>query len=297
MAIKFFQMAFAGQASVSPQRGCLVCTDTLSAVTAAGYLSNSPSSPENQQIHSGDFIFVVYNNGSGGVASALFVATISNGVITLASPANEGVPSYVENITPGTSAPSKALVLDSSSKIDGVLQSDIEAAGTFAHGVVAGTTTNGGMLTLSAGGNLNSVPFVEYSNAAAFVSGITASVAELNLTHLQVASISTVSTTPATGSCGVQFQLLNAAAGNIAVVTPFTMYVCTSAGNLTTAVSSIAALTNGQLHQVVTGQVIFGTTNASGQIGITLTASTGTYYVAFVLPNGQYAISSAIVCN
>jgi hypothetical protein len=113
----------------------------------------------------------------------------------------------------------------------------------------------------------------------------------------RITGVTTVSTTPATGSCAAQFQITSS--GNaIAGICPVNMYLSTSAGALAaSAASSIVALTNGVLHQVTTGLIVFGTTSTTGQVGITLTATTGTYYVTFVLPTGQLIVSSALVCN
>ena len=39
------------------------------------------------------------------------------------------------------------------------------------------------------------------------------------------------------------------------------------------------------------------TTTAAGLLGITITASAGSYYVAFILPNGKIAVSSVCTIN
>lgn len=116
-------------------------------------------------------------------------------------------------------------------------------------------------------------------------------------TSPRITGVTTVSTTPATGSCAAQFQLTTS--GNaVSGVCPVNMYLSTNAGILAaSAASSIVALTNGVLQQVTTGLIVFGTTSASGQVGITLTATAGTYYVTFVLPTGQLIVSGALVCN
>jgi len=261
MALKSIQMEFAGQAGVSPRLGRMVTTDNLAAITTAGYLNNN-SNATGINFSASDFIFVNYDaplNGTGGSTGMFTFSIDSQGIITLVVPTSD-VPAFVQGVTPGTSAASKALSLDGSSNLNGVAIANITASGTY--------------------------------NAA-----LTATAAEANLNHLQTASVTTVSTTPASGSCAAQFQFKNAAAGNIAAVTPFLMYVSDVSGDLSTAVSGITALTNGVLVQLVTGRNIMGTTNATGQIGITLSGSAGTYYVTFLLPNGKTAISSALVVN
>ena len=263
MALRSVQMDFAGQIGVNPRLGRMVTTDSLETITTAGYLNNQNAGTQfGTNFLNTDILFVAYdyNDKTGTATTGWFsVSVASNGQVTL-SVSDTDTPEYVQDITPGTSAASKAIVLNSSSEIDGVLFSNIEAAGTF-------------------------------------ISSVTAAPAEVNLTHLQPASVTTSSTTPASGTCAAQFQLKTAMATNIAAVTPIWLYISTSAGSLTTAASGIAALTNGALTEVVSGAICLCTTNASGQLGITLTASSGTYYVSFVLPDGKVAISSALVVD
>lgn len=247
MAIKYIKMEFAGQPNdLQPRRGIMVTTDSLATITTAGYLNNNPSTA-GTNFFANDFIFVNYNAPFAsqiGGSTGLFTVGITAGVITL-SLANE--PSYVQGITPGTSAPSKAIVLDSNSSIDSVPWSQIETAA--------------------------------------------------NLTTAQVASVTTTSTTPATGTCAAQFRLNVFGGAAIAYIAPIMFYVSTSAGAISTAATSVAALTNGQVASLITGQVMIGTSTTGGLLGITLTASAGTYYVTFLLPNGEKSISSALVVN
>ena len=129
--------------------------------------------------------------------------------------------------------------------------------------------------------------------------GVTATTAEINLSD-GVANSFTTTATPATGSCGVQF-VFRQANGTTSITTPFSGfgYVCSAADGLTTkAVTSIAALTNGRVLNVPTVTSLFNfTTTAAGLLGITITASAGSYYVAFILPNGKIAVSSVCTIN
>lgn len=115
-----------------------------------------------------------------------------------------------------------------------------------------------------------------------------------------VANVSTVSTTPAAGSCAAQFQLVQPLPQslNVSKISYVKFYLSDVNGNLaSSAATSIVENTNGVLHQVVTGLIVEGTTNATGQVGITLTASAGTYYVTFLLPGGNLITSGALVVN
>ena len=129
--------------------------------------------------------------------------------------------------------------------------------------------------------------------------GVTTTTAELNLLD-GVANSFTTTATPATGSVGVQF-VFRQANGTTSITTPFSGfgYICTAADGLTTkAVTSIAALTNGRVLNIPTVTSLFHfTTTAAGLLGITITASAGSYYVAFILPNGKIAVSSVCTIN
>ena len=129
--------------------------------------------------------------------------------------------------------------------------------------------------------------------------GVTATTAEINLND-GVANSFTTTATPGTGSCGVQF-VFKQADGATSITTPFSGfgYICTTDDGLTTkAVTSIAALTNGRVLNIPTVTSLFHfTTTAAGLLGITITASAGSYYVAFILPNGKIAVSSVCTIN
>lgn len=248
MAVTFIQMDFAGQSSVLPRRGVMVTTDSLETITTAGYLNQRQNSLGNNFFPS-DFIFVNYDAPNGntiGGSVGLFTLNFVNGVITMVIPETD-VPAFVQDVTPGTSAPDKALSLDNNSLIDGTAWSQIK-------------------------------------NAAL-------------ATTLQITSVTTVSTTPASGSCAAQFQLKTFGGANIAYIAPISFYVSDASGNIASAVSSVATLTNGVTVEVVNGQIMLGTSTAAGLLGITLTGTAATYHVTFVLPNGTKVISSALVVN
>jgi len=116
-------------------------------------------------------------------------------------------------------------------------------------------------------------------------------------------TVTTASTTPASGSCAAQFVVKDA--DGVAVTVPVSLeaYLTASATGLThdAAGTSIAVLTNGALTvedaTALVGPFFRITTTAAGLIGLTLTSGAGTYYIAFILPNGKLAMSSAIVVN
>lgn len=129
--------------------------------------------------------------------------------------------------------------------------------------------------------------------------GVTATTAEINLSD-GVANSFTTTATPATGSVGVQF-VFKQADGTASITTPLSGfgYICTANDGLTTkSVTSVAALTNGRVLNIPTVTSLFHfTTTAAGLLGITITASAGSYYVAFILPNGKIAVSSVCTIN
>ena len=75
------------------------------------------------------------------------------------------------------------------------------------------------------------------------------------------------------------------------------MYASNSTGLATGAVTSCAVLTNGMVIPLSATLAWQVTTSAAGLLGVTLTASAGTYYLAMRLPNGKLLVSDAIVVN
>lgn len=125
-------------------------------------------------------------------------------------------------------------------------------------------------------------------------SGMTA--AELS-TLDKVANSFTTATTPASGTCAVQLVFKDADGATLAQIFSGIGYISTVAGVPSTAVTSVATLTNGTVHTLITGKVFHFATSAAGLLGITVTAGAGTYYISFQLPNGKVVTSSAIVVN
>lgn len=142
------------------------------------------------------------------------------------------------------------------------------------------------------------------------ISGLTASAAELNildnatvvvaeinsLTN-QPASLTTVSTTPASGTCAVQLALKDSAGAALNHAVSGIGYSSTVDGLDVAAVTSFATLTNGIIDPVTTTKVFHFITSATGTLGCTVTAGAGTYYLTLQLPNGKLVTSSAIVVN
>jgi len=115
---------------------------------------------------------------------------------------------------------------------------------------------------------------------------------------LGVAASFTTATTPASGSCAVQFVFKDAAGATIATPISGLCYQSTIDGlTQSVGITGIAVLTNGSYTSLVAGKIGIFTTTAAGLLGLTLTASAGTYYVTFVMPSGALLISSAIVSN
>lgn len=110
------------------------------------------------------------------------------------------------------------------------------------------------------------------------------------------ASVSMTST-PASGTCACQFTFKNAA--GVAIASPFAsqLYFSNSTGLAIAAVTSAAVLTNGALVELKVGNVDLFVTTAAGLLGVTVTASTGSYFISFVLPNGAIVTTPAIVVN
>jgi hypothetical protein len=107
----------------------------------------------------------------------------------------------------------------------------------------------------------------------------------------------TTTMTPATGTCACQFVFKDALGVQLIVPVAGILYLSGSDGLSITSSTSIAVLTNGALLQLVTGKAALFVTTATGLLGITLTMTSGTYYISFVLPNGTIITSSALVVN
>lgn len=172
-------------------------------------------------------------------------------------------------------------------------------------GSTAGTAVASKAAVLGANKNLDTLVIADggLKLGAGAGTAVTATAAELNKLDAAPFTVTTVSTTPASGSCAVQFAFKDAAGVAVAAPVSGTGYLSTSATGLThnAAGTSIAVLTNGALTTggatADVGPFFHYTTTAAGLLGATVTSGAGTYYVAFRLPNGYLAMSDAIVVN
>lgn len=108
----------------------------------------------------------------------------------------------------------------------------------------------------------------------------------------------TTTATPASGTCAVQFQFKDPTntTVNIAHQLSGICYSSTAAG-VPSAITSGATLTNGTITPVVATTIWHFVTNATGQLGITLTSDAGSRYITFVLPNGKLLTSTVCTVN
>lgn len=129
---------------------------------------------------------------------------------------------------------------------------------------------------------------------------LTATAAELNhVVDGGWASVTTA-TTPASGSCAVQFVFKDAAGTTMAVPVTGTLYLSKVATGLTNdlAGTTLAVLTNGALVNVGGAGTSVFTTTAAGLLGVTITnGSADSFWVVFRSPNGQLIISDECVEN
>lgn len=142
--------------------------------------------------------------------------------------------------------------------------------------LVFGDTTNSNIVTIGKDGSIT---------ATGAVSGIGT-----------IGSIDTA-TTPASGSCEVQFTLNDAAGDALAAIQAGLGYLSDDAGVLVAAGTSVATATNGSISTLITGQVFMWVSKADGTLGVTLTAPAASYYISLVLPNGKILVSDEIVVN
>ncbi len=145
------------------------------------------------------------------------------------------------------------------------------------------------MLTLDSDSQLDGLPWDYYSAAA---------LANNDAKANTVASVVTISTTPAASlSCAAQFQMRNAAGSVVNTTAPIMFYVSGPSGTVAPGtITGITALINGTV-ATVSSALYFLANPAAGLLGITLTADPGTYYVSFILPNGQISTSSGMLVN
>lgn len=107
----------------------------------------------------------------------------------------------------------------------------------------------------------------------------------------------TQTSTPATGSNGTQFIFKNANGDPISSIRSIEAWISDVNGAPVTAITSFAALTNGNVDVLVVGKIYNVQCTAAGLLGITFTGTAATRYVTFRLPSGRLLTSTAIVIN
>ena len=109
----------------------------------------------------------------------------------------------------------------------------------------------------------------------------------------------TTSTTPASGSCAVQFVFKDVDGNAVSAPVSGLLYLSEVATGLThdLADTSLAVLTNGTLTNVAGAGPSLFTTTAAGLLGVTITANADDYYVVFVKPDGSLLISDVCTVN
>lgn len=127
--------------------------------------------------------------------------------------------------------------------------------------------------------------------------GVTSTTAELNTVAGAIASVSQTEVS-ASGSTAVQFTFKNAAGVAIGSKRSMLMWLSDDAGEPVTAITSLAALTNGSYDNLVTGKQARVTCSVAGLLGITVTqAGASTKYLSFQLPNGKILTSTVLTIN
>lgn len=133
-------------------------------------------------------------------------------------------------------------------------------------------------------------------DTAVVVSGVTAVSDEINTLTGLPASMTTTAT-PASGTVGVQFVFKDSAAVALTHAIAGQAYFSNSTGLAIAAVTSAAVLTNGAWRDTSAGYTGLFVTDATGKLGVTVTAAAGSYYLTFVLPNGKLLTSSVLTVN
>lgn len=118
-----------------------------------------------------------------------------------------------------------------------------------------------------------------------------------------VASVGSVTTaaTPASGSCGVQFVFKDAAGKALTAPIAGTFFLSEVPTGLEVDVAdtSVGVLTNGAVTIMDTGVASYYQfiTDATGKLGVTITATADDYYIVFIKPDGSLLISDVCTCN
>ena len=109
----------------------------------------------------------------------------------------------------------------------------------------------------------------------------------------------TTATTPASGSCAVQFVFKDASGNAVTEPVAGMMYLSEVATGLThdLANTTLDVLTNGALTNIGGAGPSLFTTTAAGLLSMTITAAADDYWVVFVKPDGSLLISDVCVVN
>lgn len=111
----------------------------------------------------------------------------------------------------------------------------------------------------------------------------------------------TTTATPATGSCGVQFVFKDAAGNALTSPVAGTFYLSEVSTGLEVDVADtgVAVLTNGAVTIMDTGVASYYqfVSDATGKLGVTITAAADDYYIVFVKPDGSLLISDVCTSN
>lgn len=123
---------------------------------------------------------------------------------------------------------------------------------------------------------------------------VTATAAEINAADTGAFVTMDTTATSASGSCGVQLVFKDAAGVQLAVPAGGLLYISEVATGLTNdPVTGLAVLTNGALDELVTGGTSIFTTDATGQLGLTIThVGADDFWVVVIRPNGKLLIST-----
>lgn len=111
----------------------------------------------------------------------------------------------------------------------------------------------------------------------------------------------TTTATPATGSCAVQFVFKDVSGNALTAPVAGTFYLSEVSTGLEvdTADTSVAVLTNGAVTIMDTGVASYYQfiTDATGKLGVTITAVADDYYIVFIKPDGSLLISDVCTSN
>jgi len=111
----------------------------------------------------------------------------------------------------------------------------------------------------------------------------------------------TTAATAASGSCGVQFVFKDASGAALTAPVAGTFYLSEVSTGLEVDVAdtSVAVLTNGAVTIMDTGVASYYQfiTDATGKLGVTITAAADDYYIVFIKPDGSLLISDVCTCN